>query len=286
MRRAETGADERHAARRRPLSASPLPRPHLRLRGRAEADRPRFPAPRAPTYIGARRLHAFAAGTPGVFLLRTFAIPHAQLAGVGVAIAEIVIGLLAAAGLLTRRRRAGGPRPQPGPLPDRELAHDALLPRPRHRLRLRLAALRPLRRRGPAGARQHARAAARVADAPHPAAPARSGRGVPASEAAMTRRVLVAEIAGAGLAIAGISALLKGPFTGTTATARSLKGDGKPAGATTPPRARSRPPAEAARARARRRACPRGPSSSARATACRRDRRPRTAIPRTGRPTS
>jgi thiosulfate dehydrogenase [quinone] large subunit len=46
----------------------------------------------------------------------------------------------------------------------------------------------------------------------------------------MTRRVLVAEIAGAGLAVAGISALLKGPYTGSTATARALSGGGGSAG--------------------------------------------------------
>jgi len=39
----------------------------------------------APTYIGAQ-LHGFAAGTPGGFVLRTFALPHPVLAGVGVAI--------------------------------------------------------------------------------------------------------------------------------------------------------------------------------------------------------
>jgi Rieske Fe-S protein len=42
----------------------------------------------------------------------------------------------------------------------------------------------------------------------------------------MTRRVLVAEIGAAGLAIAGISALLKGPYTGPIASARSLKRGG------------------------------------------------------------
>jgi thiosulfate dehydrogenase [quinone] large subunit len=55
----------------------------------------------APTYIGTQ-LTGFAAGTPGGWLLRTFAIPHAQLAGAGVALLEIVIGLLVVAGLLTR----------------------------------------------------------------------------------------------------------------------------------------------------------------------------------------
>jgi thiosulfate dehydrogenase [quinone] large subunit len=195
---------------------------------------PGFLHPGAPTYIGTQ-LHAFAAGTPGGFLLRTFAIPHAQLAGVGVAIAEIVIGLLAAAGLLTRAAALAGLglnlvlfltaswHTTPyflGPdivfvfawLPfvlcgaEGQPALDNMLERPPESLTRRTRL--------------------------HPPAP---DEAPPASEAAMTRRVLVAEIAGAGLAIAGISALLKGAYTGTTASARSLKGGGKPAGATTPP---------------------------------------------------
>jgi thiosulfate dehydrogenase (quinone) large subunit len=68
---------------------------------------PGFLHPGAPTYIGTQ-LHGFANGTPGGFLLRTFAIPHPQLAGVGVALLEIAIGLLATAGLLTRVAAAGG----------------------------------------------------------------------------------------------------------------------------------------------------------------------------------
>ncbi len=193
---------------------------------------PGFLHPGAPTYIGTQ-LHAFAAGTPGGFLLRTFAIPHAQLAGVGVAIAEIVIGLLAAAGLLTRGAALAGLglnlvlfltaswHTTPyflGPdivfvfawLPfvicgaEGQPALDNMLERPPESLTRRTRL--------------------------HPPVP---GEAPPASEAAMTRRVLVAEIAGAGLAIAGISALLKGPFTGTTASARALKGGGKPAGGAT-----------------------------------------------------
>ena len=58
---------------------------------------PGFLRPGAATYIGTQ-LHGFAAGTPGGFLLRTFAIPHAEVAGVAVAITEILIGLLATAG--------------------------------------------------------------------------------------------------------------------------------------------------------------------------------------------
>ena len=61
----------------------------------------------APTYIGTQ-LHGFASGTPGGFILRTFAIPHPILAGVGVAIFEMFIGILAVAGLRTRLAASAG----------------------------------------------------------------------------------------------------------------------------------------------------------------------------------
>src|SRR5947207_8894593 len=68
---------------------------------------PGFLHPGSSTYIGTQ-LHGFAHGTPGGFLLRTFAIPHPKLAGVGVALLEIAVGLLATAGLLTRVAAAVG----------------------------------------------------------------------------------------------------------------------------------------------------------------------------------
>lgn len=61
----------------------------------------------APTYIGTQ-LHGFANGTPGGFILETFAIPAPAVAGVGVAITEIAIGLLTLAGFYTRAAAAGG----------------------------------------------------------------------------------------------------------------------------------------------------------------------------------
>jgi len=61
----------------------------------------------APTYIGTQ-LHGFANGTPGGFLLRALAIPHPTLAGVGVAVTEIAVGILVSAGLLTRPAAAVG----------------------------------------------------------------------------------------------------------------------------------------------------------------------------------
>jgi len=68
---------------------------------------PGFLTPGAPTYIGTQ-LDTFAHGTPGGFLLRTFALPHPSLAGVGVAFVEIAVGLLVLGGLLTRAAAAAG----------------------------------------------------------------------------------------------------------------------------------------------------------------------------------
>ena len=68
---------------------------------------PGFLAEGAPTYIGSQ-LEAFADGTPGGLILRTFAEPIPEVAGVGVALAEIVIGLLASFGLLTRAAAIAG----------------------------------------------------------------------------------------------------------------------------------------------------------------------------------
>lgn len=61
----------------------------------------------APTYLGAQ-LRGFAHGTPGGFILKTFALPHVTLAGVGIAFAEIAIGLLVAIGLFTRGAAIAG----------------------------------------------------------------------------------------------------------------------------------------------------------------------------------
>jgi thiosulfate dehydrogenase [quinone] large subunit len=68
---------------------------------------PGFLHPGAPTYIGTQ-LSSFANGAPGGFILRTFALPHPELAGVGVAILEIAIGLCAFFGLMTRATAASG----------------------------------------------------------------------------------------------------------------------------------------------------------------------------------
>jgi thiosulfate dehydrogenase [quinone] large subunit len=59
------------------------------------------------TYIGTQ-LEAFADGTPGGWLLRTFALPMPEVAGVGVAVTEIAVGLLAVLGLRTRLAAGAG----------------------------------------------------------------------------------------------------------------------------------------------------------------------------------
>jgi thiosulfate dehydrogenase [quinone] large subunit len=68
---------------------------------------PGFLHPGSPTYIGTQ-LHGFAAGTPGGALLRTFALPHPQLAGVAVALTEIAVGMLVFVGLATRAAALAG----------------------------------------------------------------------------------------------------------------------------------------------------------------------------------
>lgn len=189
---------------------------------------PGFLHPGAPTYIGTQ-LEGFANGTPGGFLLRTFALPHPGLAGVGVAITEILIGLLVTAGLFTRIAAAGGMglnfilfltaswNTSPyflGPdliftfawLPfvlagaSGQPALDNLSLRPSEAM-VRRTRLRP----------------------PDPLEPE-------AASAASTRRVLLAEFAGAALAIAGISALAKGGYSAAR-TLSAGSGHGAKAGA-------------------------------------------------------
>jgi thiosulfate dehydrogenase [quinone] large subunit len=66
-----------------------------------------FLHPGADTYIG-DQLKGFAEGTPGGPLLEALALPDPQLAGVGVAVGEILVGLLAVAGRFTRASAACG----------------------------------------------------------------------------------------------------------------------------------------------------------------------------------
>jgi thiosulfate dehydrogenase [quinone] large subunit len=161
----------------------------------------------APTYIGTQ-LHGFAAGTPGGFVLRTFALPHPELAGVGVAVTEILIGLLVTAGLFTRIAAAGG----------LGLNFLLFLTASWHTTPYFLGpdlvfsfAWLPFVLAGAEG--QPALDNLTEANA---AAIARRTRLNPAEgpppEPASTRRVLLAEFAGMAVAIAGISALAKGTF--------------------------------------------------------------------------
>ena len=62
---------------------------------------PGFLHPGSATWIGTQ-LHGFASNTPGGFLIRWFAEPFPGAAGVGVALAEIAIGLLVLLGFQTR----------------------------------------------------------------------------------------------------------------------------------------------------------------------------------------
>ncbi len=75
--------------------------------GMQKLSDPGFLHPGAPTYIGAQ-LRGFAGGTPGGFILHAFALPFPRLAGVGVALVEIAVGLLVTAGLLTRAAAMAG----------------------------------------------------------------------------------------------------------------------------------------------------------------------------------
>ena len=185
---------------------------------------PGFLHPGAPTYIGTQ-LHGFATGTPGGFILRTFALPHPELAGIGVAIAEILIGLLATAGLFTRVAAACGMglnlllfltaswHTTPYFLGPDLVFSFAWLP-------FVLAgasgqpALDNIAIRAPRGGGRshHLRTLTERGD---------GGEAVATS----TRRVLLAEFAGMAVAIAGVSALAKGSYAGP----RTLAGGSSPA---------------------------------------------------------
>ena len=183
----------------------------------------------APTYIGTQ-LHGFAGGTPGGFILRTFALPHPELAGIGVALVEITIGLLVTVGLFTRVAAAAG----------MGLNFLLFLTASWHTTPYFLGpdlvftfAWLPLVLAGSEGQPS----IEKMIENPSPALarrtrlrPLEEENGVP--EAASTRRVLLAEFAGAAVAIAGIAALAKGSYTaartlGGGRSARSAGGTGK-----------------------------------------------------------
>jgi thiosulfate dehydrogenase (quinone) large subunit len=165
----------------------------------------------APTYIGTQ-LHGFAAGTPGGFLLRTFALPHPELAGIGVAITEILIGLLVTAGLFTRVAALCG----------MGLNLILFFTASWHTTPYFLGpdlvfsfAWLPFVLAGPAGQPALDNVAWRASAATVRRTRLRPPEGNLSEEdaAASTRRALLAEFAGAALAIAGISALVKGAYS-------------------------------------------------------------------------
>jgi thiosulfate dehydrogenase (quinone) large subunit len=191
---------------------------------------PGFLHPGAPTYIGTQ-LHGFATGTPGGFILRAFALPHPGLAGVGVAITEILIGLLVTAGLFTRVAAAAG----------MGLNFLLFLTASWHTTPYFLGpdliftfAWLPFVLAGASG--QPAldnvvmRPSAAMARRTH-LRPVEGGEGDEAV-ATSTRRVLLAEFAGMAVAIAGISSLAKGAYSAprTLASGSSSGSGGSGAG--------------------------------------------------------
>jgi thiosulfate dehydrogenase [quinone] large subunit len=171
----------------------------------------------APTYIGTQ-LSGFANHTPGGFILRTFAIPHAELAGVGVAIAEILIGLLVTLGLFTRAAAASG------------LGLNLLLflNASWHTSPYFLGpdivftfAWLPFVLTGASGQPALDNAVLQPSDALVRRTHLRASTQRPAagSGSALTRRVLLAQIATGALALSGIAALLKGRYSGPTLSA-------------------------------------------------------------------
>lgn len=181
---------------------------------------PGFLHPGAPTYIGTQ-LEGFARGTPGGFLLRALALPHPELTGVAVALAEIAIGLLAAAGFYTRLAAAGG------------FALNLLLflTASWHTTPYFLGpdlvfafAWLPFVLAGAAGQpaldNVAARASAALARRTRLRPPAEGPDGID-PEPASTRRALLAEFAGMAVAIAGASALARGVYSAPKSLAAS-----------------------------------------------------------------
>lgn len=179
----------------------------------------------APTYIGTQ-LHGFAAGTPGGFILRTFALPHPVLAGAGVAVVEIMVGLLVLSGFLTRYAAAVG----------MGLNFLLFLTASWHTTPYFLGpdlvftfAWLPLVLAGAEGQP----ALDNVVKHPPPAlarrtrlGPERTGFDDPATVRS-TRRALIAEFAGAAVAIAGISFLARGTYSPPPSLAAGSKQKGK-----------------------------------------------------------
>lgn len=178
----------------------------------------------APTYIGTQ-LHGFAAGTPGGFVLRAFALPHPELAGVGVAVTEILVGLLVTAGLYTRVAAAVG------------LSLNLLLflTASWHTTPYFLGpdlvftfAWLPIVLAGAEGQPALDNVVQRAPAALARRTSLRQPDGGPPPEPATTRRVLLAEFAGMAVAVAGISALARGTYSAARGLGASSGAGGHP----------------------------------------------------------
>jgi thiosulfate dehydrogenase (quinone) large subunit len=189
---------------------------------------PGFFHPGAPTYIGTQ-LRGFANGTPGGFLLRAFAIPHPSLAGAGVALTEIAVGLLITTGLLTR----------PAAVVGLLLNLVLFLTNSWHTYPYFLGsdivfvfAWSPFVLVGATGQPSLEPALERIARRHRKDPRRRSGQPVPAPDAAMTRRRAIGTVLGAvggvTAAVAGVSLLLRGSYR----PARTLSASATPHGHT------------------------------------------------------
>lgn len=185
----------------------------------------------ASTYIGTQ-LEGFSRGTPGGFVLETFALPHPELAGIGVAFVEILVGLLVTAGFLTRAAAAVGMclnlllfltaswHTTPYFLGPDLVFTFAWLPIALAGSEGQPALESLVRHPSPALARRVS-LNPQALESMDDAAAVRS-----------TRRILLLEFGGAALAIAGIATLFKGPYTAPrTLSAGGGKGAGKGAAA-------------------------------------------------------
>jgi thiosulfate dehydrogenase (quinone) large subunit len=164
-------------------------------------------------------------------VLKTFALPHPALAGVGVALFEIAVGLLTIFGLKTCIAAAAGLSLNLLLFATASWKDVSLLPGFGHRVRVRMAAIRACRCRWAAGARQSAGALAHLRQASadrrvrrprvgHTRLPDPDVDRQPLVPATITRRALIAQALGltgvATLVIGGISALAKGRYRSTT----------------------------------------------------------------------
>ena len=189
---------------------------------------PGFFHPGAPTYIGTQ-LRGFANGTPGGFLLRAFAIPHPSLAGAGVALTEIAVGLLITAGLLTR----------PAAVVGLLLNLVLFLTNSWHTYPYFLGsdivfvfAWSPFVLVGATGQPSLEPALERIARRHRKDPRRRSGQPAPVPDAAVTRRraigTVLGAVGGATAAVAGVSLLLRGSYR----PARTLSASATPHGHT------------------------------------------------------